>query len=47
VTLLTGERVSLPTAALVECSLEVATWSDVTFDTRAELVGLSFPRDDD
>lgn len=47
VSLLTGERVSLPTAALAECCLDVATWSDVTFDTRAELVRLSFPRDDD
>jgi phosphohistidine phosphatase len=46
VTQFTGERVSLPTAALVECALDVATWSDVTFDTSAELVGLSFPRDD-
>jgi phosphohistidine phosphatase len=47
VTRLTGEHVSLPTAALVECALDVATWSDVTFDTRAELVRISFPRDDD
>jgi phosphohistidine phosphatase len=46
VTRLTGEHVSLPTAALAECSLEVATWSDVTFETRTELVGLSFPKED-
>jgi len=44
---LTGEHVSLPTAALAECTLEIATWSDVTFETHAELVRLSFPRDDD
>lgn len=43
---LTGENVSLPTAALAECELDVATWSDVTFDTSAELVRLSSPRDD-
>lgn len=47
VTRLTGERVSLPTAALAECELQVTTWSDVTFDTQAELVRLSFPKEDD
>lgn len=46
VTALTGERVSLPTAALVECTLDVATWSDVTADTSAELTAISYPRDD-
>ncbi len=46
-TLLTGEHVSLPTAALAECSLEVASFRDVTLQTGAELVGLSYPRDDD
>ncbi len=44
---LTGEHVSLPTAALAECSFDVATWSDVTLDTSAELVRRSFARDDD
>ena len=44
---LTGERVRLPTAALAECTLPIDAWSDVTRDTRAELVGLSYPRDDD
>jgi phosphohistidine phosphatase len=47
VTRLTGERVSLPTAGLAECALEVDRWADVTLETRAELVGLSYPRDDD
>ncbi|HWP07622.1 MAG TPA: histidine phosphatase family protein [Polyangiaceae bacterium] len=47
VTDLTGERVSLPTAGLAECTLEVARWSDVTLGTRAELVRLTYPRDDD
>lgn len=46
VTRLTGEHVSLPTAALVECTLEVATWSDVTEQTRAELTALSYPREE-
>jgi phosphohistidine phosphatase len=46
VTRLTGERVSLPTAALVECTLDITAWSDVTEQTSAELTGISFPRDD-
>jgi phosphohistidine phosphatase len=46
VTALTGERLSLPTAALVECTLDVETWSDVTEDTSAELTAVSYPRDD-
>jgi phosphohistidine phosphatase len=44
---LTGERVTLPTAGLAECALELDTWSDVTIESHAELVGLSYPRDDD
>jgi phosphohistidine phosphatase len=47
VTALTGEHVSLPTAGLAECTLEVERWSDVSLDTGAELVGLRYPRDDD
>lgn len=47
VTALTGEQVSLPTAGLAECTLEVERWSDVSRDTRAELVALRSPRDDD
>ena len=47
VSLLTGEQVSLPTAGLAECALEVERWSDVSRDTRAELVALRYPRDDD
>jgi len=47
VTELTGERVSLPTAGLAECALEVDRWSDVTLGTSAELVRLTYPRDDD
>lgn len=47
VTDLTGERVSLPTAGLAECTLELDRWSDVTLGTRAELVRLTYPRDDD
>jgi phosphohistidine phosphatase len=46
VTRLTGERVSLPTAALVECTLDVRTWSDVTEQTSAELTGISYPREE-
>ena len=46
VTELTGERLSLPTAALVECTVDVETWSDVTEDTSAELTAVSYPRDD-
>ena len=46
VTRLTGEHVSLPTAALVECTVDVETWSDVTEETSAELTGVSYPRDD-
>jgi len=44
---LTGERVTLPTAALAECVFEGDAWSDVTLESSAELVGLSFPRDDE
>jgi phosphohistidine phosphatase len=44
---LTGERITLPTAALAECALEVEAWSEVTLETRAELVGLAYPRDDE
>jgi phosphohistidine phosphatase len=44
---LTGERVTLPTAALAECTFEGDAWSDVTLESSAELVGLSFPRDDE
>jgi phosphohistidine phosphatase len=47
VTELTGERVSLPTAGLAECSLAVDRWSDVTLGTHAELVRLTYPRDED
>lgn len=47
VTALTGERVTLATAALAECVLEVSAWAEVTLDSHAELVGLSYPRDDD
>jgi phosphohistidine phosphatase len=47
VTELTGERVTLATAALAECTLEVDSWANVTLETHAELVGLSYPRDDD
>ena len=47
VTVLTGEHVSLPTAGLAECALEVERWSDISRDTRAELVALRYPRDDD
>ena len=47
VTALSGERVTLPTAALAECALDVERWSDVTLGTHAELVGLTYPRDDD
>jgi phosphohistidine phosphatase len=43
---LTGERVTLPTAALAECVLEHDAWADVTLESSAELVGLSYPRDD-
>jgi phosphohistidine phosphatase len=46
VTELTGEHVALPTAALAECSLAVANWADVTLQSAAELVGLSYPRDE-
>jgi phosphohistidine phosphatase len=45
VSLLTGERVSLPTAALAECALDLDAWSAVTVETRAELIGLAYPRD--
>jgi phosphohistidine phosphatase len=47
VTALTGEHVTLPTAGLAECTLEVERWSDVSLEARAELVGLRYPRDDD
>jgi phosphohistidine phosphatase len=47
VTQLTGERVTLPTAALAECAFEHDAWSDVTLESSAELVGLSYPRDDE
>jgi phosphohistidine phosphatase len=47
VTQLTGERVTLPTAALAECTFAHDAWSDVTLESSAELVGLSFPRDDE
>lgn len=46
VTRLTGEHLSLPTAALVECTVDIETWSDVTEDTSAELTAVSYPRDD-
>ena len=45
VSLLTGERVSLPTAALAECALELEAWSDIAANTRGELIGLSYPRE--
>jgi phosphohistidine phosphatase len=47
VTRLSGEHVSLPTAGLAECAVEVERWADVTLGSHAELVGLSYPRDDD
>ena len=47
VTRLSGEHVTLPTAGLAECTLDVERWSDVTLGSSAELVGLSYPRDDD
>jgi len=47
VTRLSGEHVTLPTAGLAECAVEVERWSDVTLGSHAELVGLSYPRDDD
>jgi phosphohistidine phosphatase len=47
VTQLTGESVSLPTAGLAECELLVEHWSEVTLETQAELVGMSYPRDED
>lgn len=43
----TGEHIALPPAGLAECTLEVERWSDVSRDTRAELVALRYPRDDD
>ena len=47
VTRLSGEHVSLPTAALAECALDLERWSDASLGSHAELVGLSYPRDDD
>ena len=47
VTRLSGEDVTLPTAGLAECEIEVERWSDVTLGTHVELVRLSYPRDDD
>jgi phosphohistidine phosphatase len=43
---LSGEHVSLPTAALAECSLDLERWLDFSLGTHAELVGLAFPRED-
>lgn len=47
VTRLSGEHVTLPTAGLAECALDVERWSDVSLGSHAELVRLSYPRDDD
>jgi phosphohistidine phosphatase len=47
VTRLTGEKVHLPTAGLAECALELASFSDITLKTGAELVALRHPRDED
>jgi len=44
---LTGERVELPTAALVECALEIRKWSELTFESRGELKRFFRPRDYD
>jgi phosphohistidine phosphatase len=47
VTDLTGERVTLPTAALVECSLEIRKWAELTFESRGELRRFFRPKDSD
>ena len=47
ITRLSGEDVTLPTAGLAECEIEVDRWSDVTLGSLAVLVRLSYPRDDD
>lgn len=42
---LTGERVELPTAALVECALEIRKWGELTFESRGELKRFFRPKD--
>lgn len=44
---LTGERVELPTAALVECALEIRKWSELTFESPGELKRFFRPKDYD
>ncbi|HEY3498349.1 MAG TPA: hypothetical protein VGK73_26825 [Polyangiaceae bacterium] len=44
---LTGERVELPTAALVECALEIRRWAELTFESRGELKRFFRPKDHD
>jgi len=47
VTRLSGERVTLPPAALAECALDLESWSDLTLGTHAELLGLAYSSGDD
>lgn len=47
VTDLTGERAVLPTAALVECALEIRRWAELTFESRGELRRFFRPKDSD
>ena len=42
---LTGESVTLTTAALVQIDLPVETWYDLTPDTECSLVKVWFPRE--
>jgi phosphohistidine phosphatase len=44
---LSGEQVTLPTAALAECTLDIERWADLGLGAHAELIGLAYPRDDD
>jgi phosphohistidine phosphatase len=45
VTTLTGERCELPTAALVECGLEIDSWSRVGPATSGKLIRFLRPKD--
>jgi phosphohistidine phosphatase len=42
---LTGERVELPTAALVECALEIRKWDELSFESRGTLKRFFRPKD--
>lgn len=41
---LTGETVSLPTAALVHIALPISTWSELSEETQGKIMGTWLPR---